>query len=149
MVGKLRHSSFCGACRHVLGDPLGRLQILRQVASIVESIEAMVVGDHAIKQCVYMILELIPYRSKRHFMPNKRGVERTDLLMLERVSRVHARCALGHSEAVRAVPRYPPGRVSFCDMISSEVLPTRTFARRDCNASSLCALVCGRGGTHR
>ncbi len=45
-------------------------------------------------------------------MPGGRGVERTALLMLERVSRVHVGCALGHSDAVRAVPRYPPGRVS-------------------------------------
>ncbi len=137
MVGKLRHSSFCGAWRHVLGDPLGRLQILRQVASIVESIEAMVVGDHAIKQCVYMILELIPYRSNRHFMPDRRGVERTDLLMLERVSRVHARCALGHSDSARAVSRYRHGRVSSFCIVGSGVLPTRTLARRDCYASSL------------
>jgi hypothetical protein len=50
-----------------------------------------------------MILELAPYRSKHCFMPSGKGVERTALLMLERVSRVHVRCALGHSEAVRAV----------------------------------------------
>ena len=34
-----------------------------------------------------------------------RGVEITHFLMLERVSGVYVRCALGHSDAVRAVPR--------------------------------------------
>ena len=38
-------------------SPLGRFQILRHVASIVESIEAMAVGDSTIRQCVCMILE--------------------------------------------------------------------------------------------
>jgi hypothetical protein len=112
---------------------------MRQVASIVESIEAMEVGDNAAKQCACMILELAPYRSKRCFMPCGRDVERYALLMLWRVSKVHARCALGHIDAVRAVPRCPPGRVASCEMIGNRVLPTRTLARRDCNASSLCA----------
>ena len=121
-----------------MGNPLGRIHILRQVSSIVESIEATAVGNNAIKQWVCMILKLAPYTSKRYFMPGGRGVERTILLMLERVSRVHARCVLGHSDAVRALPRYPPGRVSSCNIIGSEVLLTRTFARRGCKASSLC-----------
>ena len=83
-------------------------------------------------------MDLAPYKSKRCFMPGGRGVGITAWLMLERVSRVHVRCALVHSDAVRAVPRYPPGRVLSCNMISSGMLPTRTLARRDCNASSLC-----------
>jgi len=72
-------------------------------------------------------------------MPSGRGVEKTALMMLERVSIFRARCALGHSDAERAVPRYHPRRVTSCDMIGSEVLLTRTFARRDCFASSLCS----------
>jgi hypothetical protein len=83
---------------------LGRFQISRQVASIVESIEAMAVGDNSIRQRVRMILELAPYRSKRCFMLGGRGVEKTALLMLEKVSRAHVRCSLGHSDAVRSVP---------------------------------------------
>ena len=122
-----------------MGNSLGRFQILRQVASIVDSIETMMVGDNAIRQCVCMILELAPYRSKRCFMLGGRGVERNALLVLERVSRVHVGYALGHSDAVRAVPRYPTGRVSSCDIIGSGVLPTRTLARQDCYTSSLCA----------
>ena len=70
-------------------------------------------------------------------MHGGRSVERTALLVLERVSRVHARGAVGHSDAVRAVQRYPPERASSYDMIGIEVLTTRTFARRGCNASSL------------
>jgi hypothetical protein len=94
-----------------------------------------VVGDNAIKQCVYMMLELAPYRSKRCCVPGARGVERTALLMLERVSRVNVGCNFGHIDVVRAVPRYPPGRVSSCDIIGSGV--SRTLARRDCSASAL------------
>ena len=120
-------------------NPLGRFQILRQVSSILDSLEAMTVCDNVIKQCVCMILELAPYRSKRCFMHGGRGVERTALLMLERVSRVHVRYALGHSDTVRAVPGYSPRRVSSFDIIGSGVFPTRTLARRDCNASSRCA----------
>ena len=110
---------------------------MRQVASIVESIESMTVGDNAIKQCVCLILELSPYTSSRGFMCGGRGVVITALLMLNRVSIVHVRCALGHIDAVRAVPRDPSRRVSSCDIIDRGVLPTRTSTRRDCNASSL------------
>jgi hypothetical protein len=105
----------------------------------VESIEAMAVGDTAIRQCVCIILVLAPCKSKRCFIPSGRGVETIALLMLENVSRVHVRCALGHGDAVRAVPRYPLERISSCDMIGRGVLPTRMLARRDCNDSSLCA----------
>jgi len=105
MVGRLRPSSSCGAWRPALGNRLERFQILRHVASIV-AIEAMAVGDNIIKQCVCMILELDPYRSKRWCMPSGRDGERTALLMLARVSKVHVRCALGHSDTGRAVPRY-------------------------------------------
>ena len=41
MVGRLRPSSPCGAWMPALGNPLGRFHILRQIASIVKSIEAM------------------------------------------------------------------------------------------------------------
>jgi len=39
-----------------MGNPSGRFHISRQVTSIVESIEAMAVGDNAIKQWMCMIL---------------------------------------------------------------------------------------------
>ena len=78
-------------------------------------------GDNPIKQCVCMILKIAPYRSKCCFMLDERSVEITALLMLERVSSVHLRCASSHSDAVRTVPRYPPGRVSSCDIIGSSV----------------------------
>ena len=71
-------------------------------------------------------------------MSDGRGVEGIALLILEGLSRVHVRCALGHSDAMRAVPMYPLGRVSSCAIVGSGVLPTRTLARWDCNASSLC-----------
>ena len=85
-----------------------------------------------------MILEFVPYNNRRCFMPGGRGVESAALLMFERVINVHARCALGHSDAVRAVPKYPHGRVSSCDMMGSGVVPIRTLASRDCSASSRC-----------
>ena len=74
MVGRLRPSSSCGAWMPTLGNPLGRFQILRQVASTMESIEAMAVGDNAIRQCMCMILKLAPYNSRRCFMHGGRGV---------------------------------------------------------------------------
>ena len=49
--------------------------------------------------------ELAPYSSNRCLMSSERGVERIALLMLAKVSKVHARFALGHGDAVRAVPR--------------------------------------------
>ena len=122
-----------------MGNPLGRFPNLRQDASIMVSIDAMAVGDNAIKQWVCMILEFAPYKSKRCFMHGGRGVERIALVMLWRVSRVYTRYALGHSDAIRAVPRYPPGRVSSYEMIGNVVLTTRMLARRDCSVSSLCA----------
>jgi len=87
-----------------LGNSLGRFQMLRQVDSIMDSIEAMAMDNSAIKQRMCMILELAPNMSKRYFMHGGRGVERTALLMLERVSRVHVRCALRHSDVLSAVP---------------------------------------------
>ena len=65
----------------------------------------MALGESAIRQWVCIILELAPYSSNRCLISSGRGVERIALLMLVRVSRVHARCALGHRDAVRAVPR--------------------------------------------
>ena len=41
----------------------------------------------------------------RCFTPGGRGVARTALLIVDRVSVVHLRCAFGFKEAVRAVPR--------------------------------------------
>jgi hypothetical protein len=104
-MGRLRPNSVCGACRPALGNPFGRFQILRQVASSLESIEVMALGESAIRQCVCMILELAPYRSNRCLMPGGRGVERIALLMLASVSSVHFRCALGYRDDVRVVPK--------------------------------------------
>ena len=42
MVGRFSPNSSCGACRHALGKPLGSFQILRHVASSLESIVVMV-----------------------------------------------------------------------------------------------------------
>jgi hypothetical protein len=45
---------------------------------------------------------------------------------------------VGHNDAAKALPRHPHGRVLSCDIIDDGVLPTRTLARRDFNASSRC-----------
>jgi hypothetical protein len=105
MVGRLRPNSSCGACRPALGNPLGRFHIFRQVASNLESMGVVALGASAMRQWVYIILELAPYSRNRCLIPGGRGVVRIALLMLARVSRVHARCALGHRDTVRAVPR--------------------------------------------
>jgi len=57
------------------------------------------------KHVVCVIFELAPYRSKQWFVPGVRGVERTALLMLTRMSSVHIRCTFGHRDDMRAVPR--------------------------------------------
>jgi hypothetical protein len=80
---------------------------LREVASIVDSIEAMAVGDNAIKQCVCMILELALDRSMRWLIRGGRVVERNAFMALERVFRFHVKCALGYMNSARAVLRYP------------------------------------------
>jgi len=77
----------------------------RQVASSLESMEVMALGERVIRQCACIIFELAPYRSNRCLIPSGRGVERIALLMLARVSIVHVRCALGQRDDVRAVPR--------------------------------------------
>ena len=105
MVGRFSPSSSCGACRPALGKPLGSFQILRHVASSLESIVVIAVGESAMRQCVCMILELAPYRRRRCFIPGGRGVARTALLIVAKVSVVHLRCAFGLREAVRAVPK--------------------------------------------
>ena len=97
-----------------LWESLGRFHILWPIASIAESMGAMAVGDVVIKQCMCKISELAPYKSTCCCMRGGRGVEIISLLMLERVSRFRVRCALGHSDAMRAVPKYPPGSVSSC-----------------------------------
>ena len=50
-------------------------------------------------------------------MPGGSGVARTALLIVVMVSIVHLRCAFGLREAVRTVPRSPPGSGSSCDII--------------------------------
>ena len=65
--------------RHVMrvgmlwGKPLGSFQIVRDVASSLESIAAIDVGESDTRQCVCMILELAPYRRRRCFTPDGRG----------------------------------------------------------------------------
>ena len=105
MVGMFSPSSSCGACRPALGKPLGSFQILRHVASSLESMVVIVDGESAMRQCVCMILELAPYRRRRCFTPGGRGVARTALLMVDTVLMVHVRCAFGLKDAVRAVPK--------------------------------------------
>jgi hypothetical protein len=72
-------------------------------------------------------------------IPGGRGIKRTALHMRERVSTVRLKCAFVHRDAVRAVPRYPHGKVSSCDIIGRSGFPTRTLARQDFRAAfSLC-----------
>ncbi len=52
------------------------------------------------------------------------------LLMVDRMSSVHLRCAFGEREAVRVVSRYPPGSESSCDIIAMGVWPTWMLAMR-------------------
>ncbi len=75
------------------------------MASNLEPMEVMSFGDSAIRQWVRIFWELAPYSRSRCFIPDGRVVERIALLMLDMVYKVHARCALGHREAARAVPR--------------------------------------------
>jgi len=67
--------------------------------------EVMTLGESVIRQRVCIMLELAPYTIKRCLIPCGRDVERIALLMLARMSRSHARCALEHKDAGRAVPR--------------------------------------------
>jgi hypothetical protein len=69
-------------------------------------------------------------------MPGGRVLERTALLMLVKVPIVHVRYAIGHRDAVRAVPRWPPGRGSSCEIMSTGMLLTLTWARRACKVVS-------------
>ena len=62
-------------------------------------------GESAMRQNVCMILELAPYSRRRCFTPGGRGVARTALLIVDKMSIVHLRCAFGFRESVRAVPR--------------------------------------------
>ena len=130
MVGWLRPNSSCSTCRPALGNPLGMFHIFRQVAFYLESMVVMALGESAIRQWVCIILELASYSSNRCLILGGRGVDRIALLMLARVSRDHARCALGHRDVVRAVPRQPPGSGSSCEMMGVGAPPTRTLARR-------------------
>ena len=75
------------------------------MASSSESIIVIDVGESAIRQYACMILELAPYRRRRCFTPGGRGVARTALLIVVKVSIVQLRCDFGRREAVKAVPR--------------------------------------------
>ena len=75
------------------------------MASSLESIVVIDVGESAIRQSVRMILELAPYRRRTFFIPGGRGVSMTALLIVAKVSINHLRCAFGLREAVKAVPR--------------------------------------------
>ena len=55
------------------GNLLGSFQILRHVASSLESIFVIDAEESAIRQCVCMIFELVPYRRRRCFIPGGRG----------------------------------------------------------------------------
>ena len=56
-----------------MAKSLGSFQILRHVASSLESIVVIDVGEIAIRQCVCMILKLAPYKKRRCFTPGWRG----------------------------------------------------------------------------
>ena len=136
MVGRFSPNSSCGACRPALGKPLVSVHILQHVASRLESIVVIDVGESAIRQCVCMILELAPYKRRHCFTPGGRGVVRTALLIVDKVSIVHLRCAFGLREAVRAVPRYSSGSGSSCNIIEMGVWPTRILAKWAWSAES-------------
>ncbi len=57
-----------------------------------ESMVVLDAGGSAIRQRVCMILELDPYRRRRFLIPGGRGVARTALVMVYKVSMVHLRC---------------------------------------------------------
>ncbi len=88
-----------------MGKPLDNFHNLWHVASSSESIIVIYARESAITQCVGMILELAPYRRRRCLIQDGRGVARTSLLMVDKVSIVHLRCAFGYREAVKADPR--------------------------------------------
>jgi hypothetical protein len=114
-----------------------------------ESIIVIDAGDSAIRQCVCMLLELAPYMRRHCFIPGGRGVDWIALLMANRVSIVYLRCDFGLREAVRAVPIYPQGSGSSCDVIDMGMCPTRMLARwawRAKSRSSLCLYELGYGG---
>jgi len=75
------------------------------VALSLESTVVSDAGDSAIRQCLCMILELAPYRRKRYFMLSGKGVYKTALLMVDRVSNLYLKYVAGQREAVRVVPR--------------------------------------------
>ena len=51
-VGRFSPNSSCGACRPALGKPFGSFQILRHVASSLESIVVIDVGGSDTRPCV-------------------------------------------------------------------------------------------------
>ena len=75
------------------------------MASILESMMVMADGDNAMRHCVCRIFEFAPYSSRRCLTPGGRGAASTAWLMVDIVFRVQVRCALGHSDAVRVVPK--------------------------------------------
>jgi len=105
MAGRLSPNSLCDACMSALGKPMGSFQILRHVASSLESMVVMDDGGSATRQCVCMILELALYMRRRCFIPGGKGVARSSLSMVDKVSVIHLKCAFGLREVVRIVPR--------------------------------------------
>ena len=101
MWGRLRPNSLCGVCKPALGNLLVRFHIFGRWLLIWSRWRWLIVplGNG------YAFFELAPYSSNRCLMFGERGVDRIALLMLAKVSKVHARCALRHGDAVRAVPR--------------------------------------------
>ena len=51
-----------------------------------------------------MILKLAPYRRRYCYILAVRRVDKTVLLMVDRVSSVHLRCVFSQREATRVVP---------------------------------------------
>ena len=84
--------------------PLGRFQTFRHVASSLESMVVMDAWGSAIRRCACTILELAPFRRRRCFIYDGRGVARTALLMVDKVSVVHVKFAFELREVVRVVP---------------------------------------------
>ena len=74
------------------------------MASSLELIVVICAGKSVIRQCLCMILELASFRRRRYFIPGGRGVARTTLLIVDKVSIVQLRCDFGLREVVRAVP---------------------------------------------
>jgi hypothetical protein len=71
------------------------------------------------------------------------GARLTALHMVSSSCFVHRRWASGHRDAVRAVPKYPPGRGSSYVRTPMRCPPRVMWASRALSASSL-SVFCGR-----